>query len=169
MFPQIKFISIWVLIIFGYLSTIYDTYYWIYGETYNRFISALLFPSTRVIWTLSTATLVWMCISGNGGLVNRLLSSKVLIPLSRATYSIYLTHMWIVWTFWGSKRELVDVGNYQLVLLFLGVITMTFITSVIFSLLFETPLREFQTQLMKYFLSSKVESYKNSFEHEKNH
>jgi peptidoglycan/LPS O-acetylase OafA/YrhL len=110
-----------------------------------------------------------MCISGNGGLVNRLLSSKVLIPLSRATYSIYLTHMWIVWTFWGSKRELVDVGNYQLVLLFLGVITMTFITSVIFSLLFETPLREFQTQLMKYFLSSKVESYKNSFEHEKNH
>jgi peptidoglycan/LPS O-acetylase OafA/YrhL len=116
-----------------------------------------------VIWALSTATLVWMCISGNGGLVNRLLSSKVFIPLSRATYSIYLTHVWIVWTFWGSKRELVDMGTYQMVLLFLGVITMAFITGAIFSLLFESPFFTLQKFLKEFLFGSETNNNKNTY------
>jgi len=93
-----------------------------------------------------------MCIAGNGGFFSKLLSSKVLIPLSRATYSIDLTHVWIVWTFWASKRELVDMRSYQMVLLFFGVITMSFIVGVLFSLLFESPLFILQKHLKQYLL-----------------
>ncbi len=54
-----------IFIWFHNYRNIYDTYYWIYGETYIRWISALLYPITRIIWTFNTALLIWMCITGS--------------------------------------------------------------------------------------------------------
>jgi peptidoglycan/LPS O-acetylase OafA/YrhL len=141
------------LIIIGYLICIYDTYYWAKGEPYNRYISAVLYPTTKIIWAISTATLIWMCITGNGSFINKFLSWKVFIPLSRLTYSVYLTHVWIVWYYWGSRRDLVDLHPFTLLSLFSSVVFISYFLGAIFSLLFESPFFVLQTYLKDFLIS----------------
>jgi len=156
-YTQVHKIMIWILLIIGYIITIYDTQYWARGEPFNRWISAFIYPLTRVIWAINTATIIWMCITGNGGLINKFLSSKIFIPLSRLTYSVYLTHAWIVWYYWGSRRDLVDLNNFTIFSLFCGNLLMCYILGAMFSLLFESPI----FKLQKYF--------KNSLTHNQRH
>ncbi len=128
------------------------TQFWVYGKPYNRWISAFIYPITRIIWAINTATIIWMCITGNGGLINKFLSWKVFIPLSRLTYSVYLTHVWIVWYYWGSRRDIIDLNDFSFVTLFSFIIIMCFLFAAIFSLLFESPFIALQKYLMNYIL-----------------
>ncbi len=142
---------------------IYDVYYWIYGAPYNRWISALLYPTTRIIWSLNTALIIWMCITGNGGLVNKFLSWKAYIPLSRLTYSVYLTHVWIIWKFWGSRRDSMDINNISILSVILGVLLMSYIIGAIFSLLFESPFLKLQKYLKILYIINEREGIRNNF------
>jgi peptidoglycan/LPS O-acetylase OafA/YrhL len=102
------------------------------------------------------ATIIWMCFTGNGGFVNKFLSWKPFIPLSRLTYSVYLTHAWIVWIYWGSKRDLIDMRNLTILFLISGIIFMSYVLGAIFALLFESPFLKLQSHLMKnYFMNDK--------------
>ncbi len=147
-----KQILIWILILLGYLIIIFDIQYWTYGAPYNRWISALFYPLTKIIWAINTATVIWMCITGNGGFVNKFLSWKAFIPLSRLTYSVFLTHAWIVWIYWGSKRDLVDLNSLTIISLYLGVLLMSYLIGALFSILFESPFFVLQKYLKDFFL-----------------
>jgi len=146
---------IWILILFAFSMCIFYTQFWIYGKPYNRWISAFIYPITRIIWAINTATIIWMCITGNGGFVNKFLSWKVFIPLSRLTYSVYLTHVWIVWYYWGSIRNLFDSNKFSVLIILTGIILISFITGAIFSLLFESPFLVFQTYLKHILINEK--------------
>jgi peptidoglycan/LPS O-acetylase OafA/YrhL len=103
-----------------------------------------------------------MCITGNGGLVNILLSWKAFIPLSRLTYSVYLTHAWLVWIYWASKRDLVDMNNFSILSLTSGLLMISYGLGAVFSLLFESPFFELQKYL-KYHMINKRENKSNNF------
>ncbi len=91
---------IWILILFAFSMCIFYTQLRAYGKPHNRWTSAFIYPITTIIWAINTATIIWMCFTGNGGLINKFVSWKAFIPLSRLTYSVYLTHVWIVWYYW---------------------------------------------------------------------
>ncbi len=139
---------IWILLLIGYIIAIYDVQFWAYGESYNRWVSAFLYPFKKIIWAINMATIIWMCFTGNGGFVNKFLSWKAFIPLSRLTYSVYLTHAWIVWIYWGSKRDLIDMKNFTILSLVSGIIFMSYVLGAIFSLLFEFPYFKLQSHFM---------------------
>ncbi len=103
-----------------------------------------------------------MCITGNGGLVNKLLSWKGFIPLSRLTYSVYLTHVWLVWMYWASKKDLVDMNNFSILSLTSGILLMSYGLGAIFSLLFESPFFELQKNLKYYLMINKKEIINNN-------
>ncbi len=140
---------IWILILIGLLITIFYTQYWVYGEPYNRWVSAFIYPITRIIWALNMAAIIWMCITGNGGFVNKFLSYKAFTPLSRLTYSVYLTHVWIVWYYWASIRTLFDLNKFSFAILSTGIVLISFTIGAIFSLLFESPFLVFLTYLKR--------------------
>uniref|UniRef100_A0AAF5Q6L7 Acyltransferase n=2 Tax=Wuchereria bancrofti TaxID=6293 RepID=A0AAF5Q6L7_WUCBA len=50
----------------------------------------------RTIFALSMAWLIYACHTGSGGMINRILSMKLFIPLSSLCYSVYLVHMVLV-------------------------------------------------------------------------
>jgi len=163
---------IWSFTFLGYMMCIYDTQYWAYGEPFDRRVSAVLYPTTKIIWAISTASLIWMCVTGNGGLINKFLSWKAFVPLSRLTYSVYLTHVWIVWYYWGSKRDLFDLNTISFLCLFTSVILTSYILGAIFSLLFESPFFVLQKYLRDYFIFKQKQNSNNymtpqNFEHVK--
>ena len=93
---------------------LFDTYYWIEGKPYDRALSGVIYATCRIIWSLSTSALIWLCFSGNGGLINRILSAHCFTALSRLTYSVYLTHAWVVWVYVATRRQQIDTNRTDL-------------------------------------------------------
>lgn len=114
-YPQTHFYLIWTITLFSFLVPIRDNVYWLRGESYSPLLSAFYYPFCRIVWSLCISSLIWCCISGNGGLINKFLSWKGFVPLARLTYSVYLTHAWVVWIYYGSRRERIDTSTYSLV------------------------------------------------------
>lgn len=146
------------LIFFGYFLCLMDTYAWNTGEPHNRLMSALIFATCRVIWSLSTAALIWICISGNGDGINRFLSANVFIPLSRMTYSVYLTHVWFIWLFVGTRRERIDTNRFEIVYIFLHNLIISYSFGFVFTLLIELPVIKLQKCLTKRFIKAMEKS-----------
>jgi hypothetical protein len=95
------------------------------------------------------AAIIWMSITGNGAFVIKLLSYKAFTQLSRLTYSVYLTHVWIVWYYWAPIRTLFDLNIFSFAILLTGIVLISFTIGAIFSLLFESPFLVFLTYLKR--------------------
>ncbi|OQR75398.1 hypothetical protein BIW11_08445 [Tropilaelaps mercedesae] len=59
----------------------------------------------RFLWSLCVAWTVYACATGNGGLVNRVLSFRAWIPLSRLTFLVYLIHPLVILAHTAYLRE----------------------------------------------------------------
>ena len=50
------------------------------------------------------------------GIIEKLLSNKLLWPLSRLTYQIYLLNLLVVWFYFFTKRDLIFYRDIELVI-----------------------------------------------------
>ncbi|GBM05327.1 Nose resistant to fluoxetine protein 6 [Araneus ventricosus] len=82
------------------LSVIFGLYHVKDNETLFHFYNAL----SRSAFGLGLAWVIFCCLSGNGGLVDRFLSLKIWIPLSRLTYCAYLFHPIIMSWYFESQK-----------------------------------------------------------------
>lgn len=76
---------------------------WIIGSCCNIFIlfglvnrnisvitTAIYYAFSRTIWGIGIAWLIIACCTNHGGIINKILSFKIWIPLSRLSYCAYL-------------------------------------------------------------------------------
>ncbi|XP_055947832.1 nose resistant to fluoxetine protein 6-like [Argiope bruennichi] len=94
---------------------------------------------SRTGFALGLGWVIFVCVIGQGGVVNSILSWKALIPLSRLTYCAYLVHLIVVLTYFTSVRTLTNFSHINAVLLYLGMLVITYGAAVATSLLFESP------------------------------
>lgn len=71
--------------------------------------------TSRTLWAVGLAWIVFACVNGNGGFVNHALSWKPLIPLSKLTYCAYLIHPVVIATFYGSRETTFHFSHYLMV------------------------------------------------------
>ncbi|XP_054153015.1 nose resistant to fluoxetine protein 6-like [Oppia nitens] len=135
---------IWTTILLAYCMPLWDKVYWMYGRHYTPLVGTIGYQMFQLIWSVCTSLMIWLCVSGNGGLVNQLLSMKPFIPLGRLTYSVYLCHAWLIWYYVGTRRHLTDVSQYNILINFTHITVMSYITGFIFYVLFESPIIELQ-------------------------
>lgn len=88
-----------VLVILGWLLSAAAALYGIYAilpwydpdyeipKGYGYFYAAI----SRPLWGFSIGWVIFACIKGYGGLINRFLSWSVFMPLGRLTFCVYLT------------------------------------------------------------------------------
>ena len=136
---QTKKYSLWSLAFFGYLFTIYSTLPWLYGRPYEPLLSAIIFPLNLIVWSLVLTLVIWLCITDNGGLVGSFLSHPIFRPLSRMTYSVYLTHVWVLLVAMGARRDLIDLNMHSIVLLLMSILMFSFMVGFVFTVLIENP------------------------------
>ncbi|TMS34744.1 hypothetical protein L596_002274 [Steinernema carpocapsae] len=82
----------WTLSFLGGFWAIFGLYPSLQGwdwPIYHLFFGA----AHRTVFSLSLAWLIYACHTGIGGIINRILSMKPLLPLSNLCYSVYLFHM----------------------------------------------------------------------------
>ncbi|XP_045202111.2 nose resistant to fluoxetine protein 6-like [Mercenaria mercenaria] len=102
--------------------------------------SALYNATFRTAWGMCVAWVIFACASGYGGPVNKLLSWRAIIPLSRLTYCAYLVHPLVLYTYYSSRRSLMRWYDLELIYLFLGHLCVSYAAAFIISLAFESPM-----------------------------
>ncbi|XP_053380236.1 nose resistant to fluoxetine protein 6-like [Mercenaria mercenaria] len=101
---------------------------------------ALYNATFRMAWGMCVAWVIFACTSGYGGPVNKFLSWRAIIPLSRLTYCAYLVHPLVLFTYYYSRRTLMRWYDLELIYLFLGHLCVSYAAAFIISLAFESPM-----------------------------
>ncbi|CAG2114670.1 unnamed protein product [Medioppia subpectinata] len=135
---------IWIAILAAYCIPLWDKVYWSYGRPFSPAFATVFYTLCRVIWTVCTSLMIWLCISGKGGLINTFLSHRAFVPMARLTYSVYLCHAWLIWYFMGSRRHVMDTHMYNVLINFIHITVMSYIMGFLFFVVFESPILELQ-------------------------
>lgn len=114
---------------------------WTLGRPYEAHWSALLFPLNLITWSIGLCLVVWLSVIASESCtwIVRFLCHRMFVPLSRTTYSVYLTHVWVVWPTIGARYELIDLRTRSVTFMFIGVIIISFAIGFIFTILFDSP------------------------------
>ncbi|XP_060591484.1 O-acyltransferase like protein-like, partial [Ruditapes philippinarum] len=99
--------------------------------------SAFYNATSRTAWGMCVAWVIFACASGYGGPVNKLLSWRAIIPLSRLTYCAYLVHPLVMYAYYSSKRTLMRWYDFEMIYIFLGHLCVSYAAAFVISLAFE--------------------------------
>ncbi|XP_043253992.1 nose resistant to fluoxetine protein 6-like [Colletes gigas] len=103
------------------------------------FLSVAYAALSRVIWAFGIAWLVVACATNNGGIINKVLSHPIWLPLSRMSYSIYLLNPLLIYTVYLSTSYPLFHDPVTTAAIFLGISLATFIFGLMLSLIAELP------------------------------
>lgn len=85
--------------------------------TGTALIPIAIFDSfSRLLWSVAIAFIIYICITNNGGSVNKFLSSPIWKPLSKLSFCIYVLHYVIQLLKMGQNRTTTYVDNFSLVI-----------------------------------------------------
>ncbi|XP_071103284.1 O-acyltransferase like protein-like [Haliotis cracherodii] len=100
---------------------------------------------SRPAWALFVSWIIFVCTTGHGGIVDRLLSWGAWMPLGRLTYGAYLIHPILITYTDFSKRALVYVDFIFIAYQFIGTFVVSYGVSFVFSVLVEAPTLALET------------------------
>ncbi|XP_012253857.2 nose resistant to fluoxetine protein 6-like [Athalia rosae] len=101
--------------------------------------SAFYVALSRTVWAVGLSWLLIACSTQHGGIVNKILSYRGFVPLSRLTYCAYLLNPFIINSVYLHSETSVHVDFLPNASLFLGNFAITYFCAFVLSLLFETP------------------------------
>lgn len=150
------FIHFQGLVTFLWIISIVTTFVLVHGlyNELNEIQSAAYVALSHTAWALSISWIIIACVTGYGGPVNVILSSKILIPISRLTYCAYLIHPLIMLSAMAHMDGPIHLQRDTMIIAIFGYFSMSYLASIVISLLFEAPavalLRQFHPLKRKF-------------------
>ncbi|XP_076352170.1 nose resistant to fluoxetine protein 6-like [Tachypleus tridentatus] len=138
----------WLLAISCSLAVVYGVYPWNNGVVPSRSTTILYAATHRLVWTLGVAWITLLCITGQGGIVNKILSNKYFIPFSRITLEVYLLHPLVQRIYLASAHERIYASHYIAAYTYIGHMVIVYIISFVCCLAFDTPFYRLQKLLL---------------------
>ncbi|CAG7722834.1 unnamed protein product [Allacma fusca] len=150
----------WTLSTIFALGSVYGVMYYSYPEhieeTLHSAHSAAYAGLHRFVWALSISWIIFACVNGYGGFVNKILSLKIFIPLGRLTYTFYLVQFLVLYTHFSMKLHPVHFSRYFLVTEYLGLLLLNIFASYFLYMTIEVPFM----LLAKMFLPTNIQPKK---------
>nr|XP_023027647.1 nose resistant to fluoxetine protein 6-like [Leptinotarsa decemlineata] len=94
----------------------------------------------RSIWSLGICSIILMCFTHNGGIINKFLSLKIFQVLSKLTYCIYIFHFMIIHLKVASLKTVVHFSIFDLLIDTWGSTVIMIGVAFLASLTFELPI-----------------------------
>lgn len=91
-------------------------------------------------WGAALTAMIILCHLGYGGPVNKLLSYKGFVPISRLTYGCYLIHVPVMFWFWYTRMTPYTIDDTMKVFDFFGHLVVTIGSAFVLSMMFEFPI-----------------------------
>lgn len=105
----------WILSTVVAVVVIFGPYRWYTGAAYDS-ADAILYAAThRTAWAMSLGWVSYACATGRGGLVNRFLSWKAFIPLSRLSFAAFLMQTIVILSRTILTRERIHYSHTSMV------------------------------------------------------
>lgn len=138
----------WVAFVVCYLSILFGTYSWNNNAPYSRVTSTFYYNASQVFWSLATGWAILACSLGHGGWLNEFLSSPVFVPLGRATYMTYLSHMLIVMAYPAKMNLLIEPSYIVFLYIFISNLFLSYLLGIFLTLVYESPILHLQKLLV---------------------
>lgn len=142
----------WCVAIVLALSTLYGQYKAVRKDNpvqFSRAENIIYGTLSRFAWSLALAWVIFACHNGLGGLVNKLLSARFWIPLSRLTYCAYLVHPIIIFALFQSYETVRAYSDVHLAFCFVGVLGISYAAAFIVSVCVEYPMMQLEKFIFK--------------------
>ncbi|XP_070386524.1 nose resistant to fluoxetine protein 6-like isoform X1 [Dermacentor albipictus] len=131
----------WIAVLLAGATVLFCPKQWGDGDTLPApWIAAAYASCHRLVWALCIGWLVFACISDSGGLVNSVLCSPLLVPLSRLSYPVYVLHVPIVWFRLWTIRERILIWFLPMFYNAMGTFVLSFFVALGASIFIERPL-----------------------------
>ncbi|CAG2200088.1 unnamed protein product [Mytilus edulis] len=95
-------------------AALYGVYRDYNGHPFSTDLAATFNTLHRTAWSLGVCWVIFACATGNGGIVNTILSWKAFVPLGKLTYCAYLVHPIVIFYYFGSRRKLIHVDTHEI-------------------------------------------------------
>ncbi|KFM76136.1 Nose resistant to fluoxetine protein 6, partial [Stegodyphus mimosarum] len=129
----------WIFFTALELTNIYGAYPWNNGNVPGPTVSALYAGTSKIVWSLGIFWVLFVCVTGNGGIVNRILCWKFWIPMARLSYVFYLVHPLVIWVHEAFAHTKMYTSHYFWIYNMLGHYMVSMVLALIISLSFEAP------------------------------
>ncbi|CAB3367859.1 Hypothetical predicted protein [Cloeon dipterum] len=112
-----------------------------YSENFvqNALEAAFYASLHKPAWSLCVCWIIWACINGYGGVVNRILSWKYFVPASKLTFCGYLMHIWAILTYIALRQTPYYVSHVENLFLFGSFLILTLPYTIVLHLAVEAP------------------------------
>ncbi|KAM7304827.1 nose resistant to fluoxetine protein 6 [Ixodes scapularis] len=131
--------AMWILSTVIAVVVIFGPYRWYTGAPYDS-ADAILYAAThRTAWALSLGWMTYACATGRGGLINRFLSWKAFIPLSRLSFAAFLMQTLVILSRTILTRERVHYSHTSMIQDYMFAFMMSYICAFLLFLAFEAP------------------------------
>ncbi|XP_054717677.1 O-acyltransferase like protein-like [Uloborus diversus] len=132
-------ILLWISALVTMCCIIFGLHHYRDGEEMERSLAIFYAALHRPAWAISIGWIIYACASDCGGIINSVLSWKVLIPLERLCYLAYLLHVPVMYYQGGIQRERMYMGHYNQVMSFFSYLVTSYGLAFIGYLLFQGP------------------------------
>ncbi|KAL0132835.1 hypothetical protein PUN28_000500 [Cardiocondyla obscurior] len=143
-----------IIILCWCLVIVVDIYVLRYQRHMSILSTAVYMTLFRILWATSIAWIVITC-TKNGGILNKLLSFKGWIPLSRLTYCAYLLNPIIIQSITLYSNNAIHYEVLLQIVMCLGYILIIYLCSYVLSLLVEIPYISLTRLFIRYFRYAK--------------
>lgn len=138
--PKVTTIVTTIILTFLTIGTVFALYPFSQPNyVYSPVNAALFHTFIRTGWSTGVALLVFVCCTGYGGVINALLSWKVFAPLSRITYSMFLTHGTIQMILINRTAAEIHLDDTNVVTAFISDMILCMAVSIPWFIAFESP------------------------------
>ncbi|XP_023229905.1 O-acyltransferase like protein-like isoform X1 [Centruroides sculpturatus] len=107
-------------------------------------------------FTVATAWISVACITGYGGICNRIFSLRIFCVLDKLIIWIYMLHPLVLMYIYGHLRKGLYASAITMWMLFLMVMCLTLIVSLLMHLFVETPLYYFIDKIINFFCKKQI-------------
>lgn len=120
-------------------TVVFGVYNWNAYEEPSLSVAVAYAALSRTAWALGIAWMVVACATGNGGFINKVLSWRAFVPLSRLTYLVYLVHPLLILWHTAYLKKPFYTTQFFVGYVYLGHVFSAYCLSFSLSLTFESP------------------------------
>jgi len=104
----------------------------------------------RTLWAAGVGWVIFACVNGYGGVVNKFLSWKIWLPFSRLTYCAYLLHPLVIHGFYQSRSQPQYFDSHlRMTYYFFTHVLTSYALAFFFSMAFESPVLSVERLIFK--------------------
>jgi peptidoglycan/LPS O-acetylase OafA/YrhL len=112
--------------------------------------SLIIYQSlSRTVWCMCLGWLFFLCMTNQGGIVNKILSWPIWAPLARLNYATYLIHLTVIFIIMTNLRIPFYYQPHLVVNNFVSQLFFSYITGIVVVIFLETPFFILEKKLFK--------------------